>query len=113
MRLMPLKMPNGVENGRFQLSRWGYQIETARPFFISETLSDVHVKGYDIHWYYDNEIEQFRGDAKYNEAFAFCEDAPDMIGVAAVKGGSILGMAGASCDSPTVWQIGINSAVPN
>ena len=31
-----------------------------------------------------------------------------MLAVAAVKDGQILGMAGAGCDSPTMWQIGIN-----
>ena len=31
-----------------------------------------------------------------------------MLGVAALRGGRILGMAGASADSPTMWQIGIN-----
>ena len=31
-----------------------------------------------------------------------------MLGVAAVKDGVILGMAGASADSPHLWQIGIN-----
>ena len=31
-----------------------------------------------------------------------------MIGAAALKNGNILGMAGASCDSPRMWQIGID-----
>lgn len=31
-----------------------------------------------------------------------------MLGVAAMKDGRILGMAGASADSPHMWQIGIN-----
>ena len=31
-----------------------------------------------------------------------------MLGVAALRKGEIVGMAGASADSPTMWQIGIN-----
>ena len=31
-----------------------------------------------------------------------------MVGVAAIKDDEILGMAGASMDSPIMWQIGIN-----
>jgi hypothetical protein len=86
----------------------GYQIGMAHPFYISETVSEVDTKGYDIKWYRGKEIEQFRGDDRFCEAFTFCETAPDIIGVAAIKDGVILGMAGASLDSPLMWQIGIN-----
>ncbi len=91
-----------------RLHQDGYQIETMHPFLIAETITDVITDGYEILWYHMSEIEQFRGDERFCEAFAFCEDAPDVIGVAAVRDGRILGMAGASCDSPTMWQIGIN-----
>ena len=53
-------------------------------------------------------IEAFRGDDRYSEAFAFEPDAPDVLGVAAFREGQMLGVAGASSDSPTMWQIGIN-----
>ena len=86
----------------------GYQIGMAHPFYISETVSEVDTKGYDIEWYRGEEIEQFRDDDRFYEAFTFCETAPDIIGVAAIKDGVILGMAGASLDSPLMWQIGIN-----
>ena len=86
----------------------GYLIGMAHPFYISETVSEVDAKGYDIKWYRGKEIEQFRDDGRFYEAFTFCETAPDIIGVAAIKDGVILGMAGASLDSPLMWQIGIN-----
>ena len=54
------------------------------------------------------QIEAFRGDKRFWEAFTFDSLAPDVLGVAAVKEGNILGMAGASADSPFFWQIGIN-----
>ena len=54
------------------------------------------------------EIEDFRGDSRFDEAFAFCADAPDVLGVSAAVDGKLAGMAGASCDSPAMWQIGIN-----
>lgn len=63
---------------------------------------------YDIVWYRGEEIEQFRGDSRFNEAYTFDKNAPDVIGVGAWKNGEICGMAGASADSPTMWQIGIN-----
>ena len=86
----------------------GYQIGMVHPFYIAENTSEVDTKGYDIQWYRGKEIDQFRGDSRFCEAYAFCKTAPDMVGVAALKDGEILGMTGASMDSPVMWQIGIN-----
>lgn len=86
----------------------GYQIKMMHPFFISEMVMDVQTDGYDICWYHEEEIEQFRENNRYPEAYSFYEGAPDVIGVSAIKDGKILGMAGASSDSPWMWQIGIN-----
>lgn len=86
----------------------GYQIACAHPFFIPENASALQTDLYDIRWYGAEEIEQFRGDSRYQNAYGFCAKAPDVIGVAALQDGKILGMAGASCDSPAMWQIGIN-----
>lgn len=86
----------------------GYQIETAHPFFIAETPSLVDTTGLTLRWYEGAEIERFRGDARFDEAYAFCPEAPDLLGVGALNGETFLGMAGASGDSPTMWQIGVN-----
>lgn len=91
-----------------RLHQDGFQIGMVHPFFIAEEKSEADTSGYEIRWYRDSEIEQFRGDSRFNEAYTFCETAPDIIGVAAVKDDKILGMAGASMDSPVMWQIGIN-----
>lgn len=98
-----------------QLNIYGYQIGSAHPFYIADVrkprnddLSKDQSNSYEITWYYDDEIEQFRGDDRFGEAFAFCSDAPDRIGVSAERDGVILGMAGASSDSERMWQIGIN-----
>ena len=91
-----------------RLQQDGCKIDMIHPFFISETIQSVDTEGYEIQWYTQETIEQFRGDERYNEAYTFCEETPDVIGVAAIKDGEILGMAGASADSPFMWQIGIN-----
>ncbi len=99
------------ENLSLLVNRLGeseYMIKSIHPFFISETISDVDTKDFEIDWYRDEEIERFRGDERFDEAYSFCEDAPDVLGVSASKDGKILGMAGASRDSETMWQIGIN-----
>jgi hypothetical protein len=88
---------------------YGYQIEQAHPFYTAHQKTSVNTDGYDIVWYDQTEIEQFRGDDRFQEAFVFCAAAPDKLGVAAIKNGTIMGMAGASSDSPYLWQIGINT----
>lgn len=96
----------------------GYQIDSVHPFFIPIQQDEISNFGhadaelcnsdYEIKWYNEEEILQFKGDDRFDEAFIFCEGAPDVLGVAAIKDGEILGMAGASRDSKVMWQIGIN-----
>ena len=68
----------------------------------------MDTRDFTIQRYTPETIAPFQGDDRFEDAFGFCADAPDMLGVAAVKDGRILGMAGASADSPYLWQIGIN-----
>lgn len=87
---------------------FGYKISDLHPFYISDKITAPAPYDFETVYYTQNEIEQFRGDDRFDEAFAFCEDSPDVIGIAAVKNGEIIGMAGASADSPYMYQIGIN-----
>ena len=91
-----------------KLRPFGVRPDTAHPFFLPEKRTPVSVGDTQIRTYGKDEIGPFRGDDAFDEAFAFDPDAPDMLGIAAVRDGQILGMAGASADSPLMWQIGIN-----
>jgi len=91
-----------------ELSTFGAQIRHARPFFTADVSASVDTHGLTIQRYTQETIGQFRDDDRFGEAYGFCETAPDMLGVAAIRDGQILGMAGASADSPHLWQIGIN-----
>lgn len=62
-----------------------------------------HIKWFDAH-----EILQFKGDPRFDEAFCFDPDAPDVLGVAYYDGNNIVGMAGVSQDSDHLFQLGIN-----
>ena len=86
----------------------GRRIASAHPFFIAERPTEPRAADCELRWYEGKEIERFRGDERFGEAFCFCPEAPDVLGVAALRKGEIVGMAGASADSPTMWQIGIN-----
>ena len=63
-------------------------------------LSDA--RDFELIRYDQDAILQFRGDDRFDQVFAFDPDAPDVLGMAAVKDGEILGMAGASADSPVL-----------
>lgn len=91
-----------------ELSAFGAQIRHARPFYTTDIASPVDTKGLTIRRYTPETIEQFRDDERFEDAYSFWETAPDMLGVGAFRDGQILGMAGASADSPHLWQIGIN-----
>lgn len=92
------------------LSGYGYQVEQVHPFYVGLEKSEVEDRGLETIWYNRREILQFKGDARFDEAFIFSADTPDEIGVAACQGNEILGMAGATSDSPYMWQVGINVA---
>ncbi len=90
------------------LNGFDAEIKQLHPFYISETITEPKSTEFDIRIIQRNEIEQFRDDERFDEAFCFDENTPDMLGAVAVSYGEIIGMAGASADSPYMWQIGIN-----
>jgi GNAT superfamily N-acetyltransferase len=61
-----------------------------------------------VKWYESEEILQFENDHRFREALSFDKNHPDVLVVAAFDGDNIKGMAGASADSKTMWQIGID-----
>ena len=90
------------------LRDFGCRVGTAHPFFLPGRAPWLPAPDCGLRWFRGAEIERVRGDRRLDEAFCFCEDAPDVLGLAALRDGEIVGMAGASADSPTMWQIGIN-----
>ena len=90
------------------LAAFGAHIKYRQPFYTADAAAPVDTGDYTIVRYTPETIAPFKGDARFEDAFGFCPDAPDMLGVAAMKNGQILGMAGASADSPHLWQIGVN-----
>lgn len=91
-----------------ELARFGYGVDHMHPFYTSCEPSDPSPCPYEIRIYRGEEIEAFRGNQRFTNAFTFKPEAPDMIGIAAINEGEIIGMTGASADSPLMWQIGID-----
>ena len=90
------------------LKEEGYRVKTAHPFFIPKDNHVYEINGVKIKKYNQEEILQFKDDDRFDEAFCFNEVSPDVLAVAAIIDNEIVGMAGASADSPSFWQIGIN-----
>lgn len=61
-----------------------------------------------IKWFEKDEILKFQDDSRFDQAFGFEENFPDVLGVAAYDGDNIIGMAGASQDCDSLYQIGID-----
>lgn len=91
-----------------KLQEFGHEIADVHHYYLPK-LDEMDVKPITkVKWYECEEILQFKDDNRFLEAFAFNKNYPDMLGVAALDGDNIMGMAGASSDSENMWQIGID-----
>ncbi|MBR6452239.1 MAG: GNAT family N-acetyltransferase, partial [Lachnospiraceae bacterium] len=92
------------------VAKEGVVLGSAHPFYLPDPgfTPLTPAPDLEIRWFEGDAIEAFRGDKRYTNAYSFDEAAPDMIGVGAYVDGRCIGMAGASADSPTLWQIGID-----
>ncbi|MBR2942257.1 MAG: GNAT family N-acetyltransferase [Clostridia bacterium] len=86
----------------------GLRIGSAHPFFLPERPISPDPSGCEIRWYERDDIEQFRGDKRFPESYAFNALSPDELGVSASVHGKIVAMAGASRDSARMRQIGVD-----
>ena len=93
-----------------RLGEFGYEIDNIHHCYLPHYEESYSYKDdKSLRWYEGEEIEQFRNDKRFDEAFAFDRRYPDVLGVAALnEEGDIIGMAGASEDCEEMWQIGIN-----
>lgn len=90
-----------------KLLEFGHRIEDLHHFYLPIGKSDIN-SICNVKWYNQEKILQFKGDNRFKYALGFWETAPDVIAVVGYQGDTILGMAGASADSSTMWQIGID-----
>ena len=91
------------------LRPFGGRVFMAHPFFLASGPLPAPA-GCAVRWLGPGEIPLFRDDPRFHEAFEFNPDRPDVIGALALRDGAVVGAAGASADSPLLWQIGVNVA---
>ncbi|MCB2311807.1 GNAT family N-acetyltransferase [Clostridium tagluense] len=91
-----------------KLQEFGHEIADIHHYYLPNPKESCIKPITNVKWYESEDILQFEDDDRFEEAFVFDENHPDMLAVAAFEGDSIMGMAGASADSKTMWQIGID-----
>ena len=91
-----------------KLMEYGHCIVDEHPFFIPKSLPETISPQFEIRWLEKDSLSQMIGDKRFTAALSGDENRPDMLAVAAIIDGKIAGLAGASADSPTAWQIGLN-----
>lgn len=91
-----------------KLREFGHEIEEKHNYYLPNPVTCDVKPLTKIKWFEKEDILQFEGDSRFDEAFMFDDNFPDILGVAAFDGDNIIGMAGASADSENLYQIGIN-----
>lgn len=91
-----------------KLQEYGQRLADTHHHYIPAAYASPVTRPYELKWYEEKEIEQFRGDKRFWEALLFDESTPDMLAVCAMDGDTILGMASVTRDCEYMWQIGVN-----
>jgi len=91
-----------------KLNEFGHEIAGIHHYYLPNTDVSLIEPNISVKWYKTEDILQFENDDRFGEAFAFNKTNPDVLAVAAFDGDNMMGMAGASADSKTMWQIGID-----
>lgn len=91
-----------------KLQEFGQEIADIHHYYLPNPNGQAAEPIASVKWYEQEELLQFENDNRFREALAFDKNHPDVLAVAAFDGDNIMGMAGASADSKTMWQIGID-----
>lgn len=92
-----------------KLGEFGQEIYDTHIFYLPTSHITRIKPKFTTMWYTKEQINRFRGDDRFPEAFAFRESTPDSLALSAIDtDGKIMGMAGASADGEDFWQIGID-----
>ena len=93
-----------------RLEPFGKQLYETHHMFLPlgnpvKIKSDVAVK-----WFEQDKLHPFYEEKRFPNALceAFTPERPDMLAIAALDGGEIIGMAGCSADTDLLWQIGVD-----
>lgn len=91
------------------LSGFGHEIGELSVYYLPNPDREAFIAPFKVKWFEKDDIEQFRADKRFQEAYIFDLDCPDVLGIGAYdEEGQIMGMAGATSDTDNLYQIGID-----
>lgn len=91
-----------------QLNSYGHEIADIHQYYLPAGDGKKTHPLFPVIWHEAESILDFEGDERFGEAFVFGAHYPNSLAVAAMDGEEIMGMAGASADGRSLWQIGID-----
>lgn len=91
-----------------KIMEYNQEIIDTHHFYLPNPEFPKAENKFHIKWFEKDELVNFEDDNRFGEALACSETQPDVLAVVALDGDKIMGMAGASADSKTMWQIGID-----
>lgn len=89
------------------LKEYGYEMTRVGPFFIPKEQSHPPVSNSHLVFYDQEELQQFKGDERFEEAFAFSDKYPDFAAVSYNVDGEIIAMAGTNYNGKHCSEIGV------
>lgn len=93
-----------------ELRKYGFSMAPTHYMFLPGVgISDAEPQ-FEIRWLEQKDVHPFYGKKEFPNALCdiFRPERPDVLAIVALDGDMIMGMAGCSADSPSMWQIGID-----
>ncbi|MBQ7875435.1 MAG: GNAT family N-acetyltransferase [Oscillospiraceae bacterium] len=87
----------------------GHTIDDMHQYYVPDPSLPETEPAYETEWV-ESGFERFKNDPLAKEALSCDPNTPNMVAVIAKENGRPIAMAGASADSPLLWQIGISVA---
>jgi hypothetical protein len=77
-----------------KLQEFGHEIADIHQYYLPKPDAARDERELCVRWYEAEDIGQFQNDDRFQEAFVFDENNPDVLAIAALDGETIMGMAG-------------------
>ena len=93
-----------------ELRKYGYKMALTHHMFLPKTDIPDSNPDFEIRWLEQKDIPPFYGKEEFSNALSdkYKPERPDVLAIVALDGDTVMGMAGCSADTPSMWQIGID-----
>lgn len=93
-----------------KLSDYKRKIDDTHIFFLPDADADAAAAEPDfpVRWFEREELKGWGEETPFSNALCFSQYMPDMLAAAAMDGGKMIGLAGATADCETMWQVGVD-----